>query len=110
MIRASFLSRIKEVGILRAIGIRKLDIYKMFLGEILVITTLTSIPAIMLMSAILKEISKISFIGKQFIVNKEVVIISFIIVYTLNIIIGLLPIRNLIRKEPADILARTDID
>ena len=110
MIRASFLSRIKEVGILRAIGVKKLDIYKMFLGEILVITTITSIPGVALMANILKEISKISFIGKQYVINTKVILISFIIIYVLNIIIGLLPIRNLIRKEPADILSRTDID
>ena len=40
MVRASFLSRIKEVGIYRAVGVKKTDIYKMFLGEILVITTI----------------------------------------------------------------------
>ena len=33
MIRSSFLSRIKEVGILRAIGVKKIDIYKMFLSR-----------------------------------------------------------------------------
>ena len=37
MIRSSFLSRIKEVGIYRAIGVKKQDIYKMFLGEILLV-------------------------------------------------------------------------
>ena len=41
--RSSFLSRIKEVGILRAIGLKRIDIYKMFAGEILAITTLVSI-------------------------------------------------------------------
>ena len=82
----------------------------MFLGEILVITTITSIPGVALMANILKEISKISFIGKQYVINTKVILISFIIIYVLNIIIGLLPIRNLIRKEPADILSRTDID
>ncbi len=44
MIRASFLSRIKEIGVLRAIGMKKLDICKMFLGEIFAITTFSSVP------------------------------------------------------------------
>ena len=39
MTRSSFLSRIKEIGIYRAIGVKKTDIYKMFLGEIIAITT-----------------------------------------------------------------------
>lgn len=44
MMRSSFLSRVKEVGILRAIGVKKIDIYKMFLGEIIVLTVVTGIP------------------------------------------------------------------
>lgn len=43
MTRSSFLSRIKEVGIYRAIGVKKTDIYKMFLGEIFAITTVSSL-------------------------------------------------------------------
>ena len=44
MSRSSFLSRIKEVGTLRAIGAKKFDIYRMFIGEAVAITTLTSLP------------------------------------------------------------------
>lgn len=44
MTRSSFLSRIKEIGVLRAIGVKKSDIYKMFIGEILAITTVAGIP------------------------------------------------------------------
>lgn len=110
MIRASFLSKVKEVGIKRAIGIKKLDICKMFAGEILVITTITGIPGVIIITSLLKEISKVSFLESQFIINNQVIIISFILIYGLNLIVGLLPLINLLRKEPADILARNDIN
>lgn len=110
MIRASFLSRIKEIGIYRAIGVKKMDIYKMFLGEILVITTLACVPGYILMGAILKEITKISYLKGMFLVDQRVMIISIIIIYALNIIVGLLPISRVIRKTPHEILSRTDID
>ena len=110
MIRASFLTKIKEVGIKRAIGIKKLDIYKMFIGEILVITTITGIPGVIVMSSFLKELAKVVFFESQYIVNNQVIIISFILIYGLNIIIGLLPLYNLLRKEPADILSRNDVN
>ena len=54
IIRSSFLSRIKEVGIYRAIGVKRKDIYKMFLGEILSITTIASMPGYLIMALILK--------------------------------------------------------
>ena len=105
MIRSSFMSRIKEVGILRAIGIKKIDIYKMFMGEILVITTVASV-----MNSFLKQISSVSLISKQFIINKEIFIISVIVVYVLNLVVGLLPLFNVMRNTPHKILSRNDVD
>lgn len=110
MIRASFLTKVKEIGIKRAIGIKRLDIYKMFMGEILVITTITGVPGVIIMSSILKEVSKISFIGSQYVINSKVIILSFTLIYGLNLLIGLLPVTNLLRKDAADILSRTDVD
>lgn len=109
MIRSSFLSRIKEIGIYRAIGVKKKDIYKMFLGEIFAITTIGSIPGLIFMTYILITLSKIKMLASLFYINLPVVVISIISVYLFNIIIGLIPIFNVVRKTPAQILARYDI-
>ena len=103
MIRSSFLSRIKEVGIYRAIGIKKSDIYKMFAGEILAITMTASLFGILVMSYILYCLSSVSYIGNMYIVNIFTILIF-------NLIVGLLPVYNTIRKTPASILARYDVD
>ena len=108
--RSSFLSRIKEIGILRAIGVKKNDIYKMFYGEIFAITTLTSLPGIILMSYILYNISKISYFNNLFIVNTKTVLISILSIYLFNLIVGLIPVHNVVKKTPANILARHDIE
>ena len=109
MIRSSFLSRIKEVGIYRAIGVKKSDIYMMFGGEILAITTICCVPGIILSAYILRILNSISFIEGMFKVNLFIVLISIITVFIFNIIIGLIPVYNTLRKRPAEILARTDI-
>ena len=110
MMRSSFLSRIKEVGVLRAIGIKRKDIYRMFLGETIAITTIASMPGIVLMTYILKQISKISYVNRMFIVNFKTVTISILIVYLFNIVVGLLPLFKVVRKTPARILARHDVE
>lgn len=110
MIRASFMSRIKEIGIMRAIGVKKFDIYKIFAGEILVITTITGIPGVLLMTSILKEITKVSLLSGMFMLNIKIVLISIILIYAFNLIVGLIPIWNVIRKTPAYILSRNDVD
>lgn len=110
MIRSSFLSRIKEIGILRAIGVKKGDIYRMFVGEIISITTIASMPGIILMTYILKQITKINLLSRMFAVNCTTILISIIIVYGFNILVGLLPLFKVIRKTPAKILSRHDVE
>lgn len=110
MIRSSFLSRIKEIGIYRAIGVKKLDIYKMFFGEIFAITSLASVPGIIFMAYILKTLSSVKYLKGLFLINSGIVILSVIFVYLFNLIIGLLPVFNVVRKRPAAILARHDLD
>ena len=110
MTRSSFLSRIKEIGIFRAIGVKKLDIYKMFLGEILAITTISSLPGILIMSYALSKLSKISYLGTMFAMNPVVFFGAIIIIYAFNAIVGLIPVFNTMRKTPAAILARYDVD
>ena len=110
MVRSSFLSRIKEVGVLRAIGVKKADIYRMFLGEILAITTCASMPGIILMTYILSAITKVPYIGRMYIVNGLTIGISILIVYAFNIIVGLMPLFRVLRQTPAKILARHDVE
>ena len=110
MIRSSFLSRIREIGVLRAIGVKKKDIYRMFLGEILSITTVASMPGIALMTYILSQVTKIPYVNRMFIVNFNTIGIAVLIVYAFNIIVGLLPLLRVIRNTPAKILARHDVE
>ena len=109
MIRSSFLSRIKEIGVLRAIGVKKADIYRMFIGEIFAITSIASLPGILLMTYILYNVSKIQYAQGMFVVDLKTFILSIVIVYVFNLIVGILPIRKVLRKRPAQILARHDI-
>ena len=110
MIRSSFLSRIKEIGVLRAIGVKKKDIYRMFIGEIISITTIASLPGIILMTYILSQVSKIPYVDRMFIINFNTIGISVLIVYLFNIIVGLAPLYKVLRKTPAAILARHDVE
>ena len=110
MIRSSFLSRVKEVGIYRAIGVKRRDIYRMFYGEIFALTTLSSLPGVILMFYILSKISTINYLSKWFLVNPITFLISIISIYLFNLIIGLIPVYGVIRKTPASILSRKDVD
>ncbi len=110
IIRASFMSRVKEIGIYRAIGVKKSDIYRMFAGEILAITTMASLPGFVLMSYIMYKLSEMTFFSDMYLVNPMILVICVLIIYGFNIIFGLLPVFRTIRKTPAAILSRTDVN
>ncbi len=109
IIRASFLSRIKEVGVYRAIGLKKKEIYKMFLGEIFAITIIASIPGCLFMYYTLSGVVNVPFIGEDFLVNWTILAASLTTIVFFNVVFGLLPVYGVMRKKPAAILSRTDI-
>ena len=108
IIRSSFLSRVKEVGILRSIGIKRKDIYKMFMGEILSITLISSVPGLLFMSYVLYTLSKIEILN--IVINPLVFMVSLLIIVFFNLLFGLLPVYRVVKKTPHEILSRNDVD
>ena len=110
MLRASFLSRIREVGTLRAIGLKKKDIYRMFTGEILVMTFITAVPGIAIMYFILTQTVRATYyIEGLYMVTPVIAAVTFGVILVFNLLAGLIPVFATMRKTPAQILARTDI-
>ncbi len=110
ILRSSFLSRIKEVGVLRAIGLKKKDVYKMFLGEIIAMTTVTAVPTMLITGYILEKLEGLPFVGEMIRMNPAIFLISMAIIFAANIIFGLLPVFGTMRKTPAAILSRNDVN
>lgn len=110
IMRASFLSRVKEVGVYRAIGVKKRDIYKMFTGEIIAITTIASMPGFIFMAYALNKLSGYSVFEDMFLVTPSMLIICILVMYGFNLLFGLMPVFRTMRKRPAAILSRTDIN
>ena len=52
----------------------------------------------------------ISYFQNQFMLNGTIIGISLVIIFAFNIIVGLLPVHNVIKKAPARILSRNDVD
>lgn len=111
ILRASFLSRIKEVGTLRAIGVKKLDIYKVFIGEILAISIMTTIPAMLIMYYLETNVlQSIRLVGTIFHMDLPLLIVSIVGLLLFNIISGIIPVWGTMNESPAEILSRCDVE
>jgi ABC-type lipoprotein export system ATPase subunit len=109
ILRSSLLSRIYEVSVYRALGVSKGDISKMFLTEILLITMLTSVIGYAVATYFLyrfqllvEDFTDVIYISPISIVG------GLVIIFLVNIIAGLIPVTNLLRKTPAEILSKYD--
>jgi len=109
IIRSSLLSRIYEISVYRALGASKLDLIKIFFTEIIVITTVTSLPGYIAITYLLAYAQKqaggfINFYS----VTPLSVIAGVLLVYIVNLGSGLMPVSNLLRKTPSEILSKYD--
>ena len=110
VIRSSMISRIQEIGIYRALGVKRVEILSMFFFEIVVLTTISTLVGYILGTILVNSLSN-SLLGQLnlFTINSFSIITGFILVYAINILAGLLPVVLLVRKTPAQILTQYDI-
>ena len=110
IMRSSLMSRIKEVGIYRAIGVSRKNLTFRFAIESLVLSSLTvftgfflSCAFIFVCKALAPSISTVFFFPLWY------ALILFALIAVLVVICGTLPMLMLLRKTPAQILAKYDI-
>jgi len=110
VIRSSMITRIQEIGIYRALGVKRVEILSMFFFEILILTTVSTLIGYIFGFILVKTLMK-SLLGALniFATNTFSLILGLILVYAFNIFAGLLPVITLLRKTPAQILTQYDI-
>ena len=104
--RSSLFSRINDIGVYRALGVKKFDIYKIFLSEILIITAITSLLGVFTISFVVNKINEIIEIIYY---PWYVPIVTLAFMFINNTLVGLLPVYNLMRLTPSQILSKYDI-
>ncbi|MDD3171475.1 MAG: ABC transporter permease, partial [Bacilli bacterium] len=109
LMRSRLISRIYEIGVYRALGIKKGDVYKTFTAEIVILTLFSSMLGFVITSIILWRLS-LTIVFSSFInFTWYSIIISFLFIWLINLVVGLLPVRRLLKQSPAEILSKYDI-
>lgn len=110
IIRSSLLSRVYEISVYRALGSTKGDILRIFIVEIILISTLSSIIAFLATTGLLlasqQEVTEyISFV----VYSPVSILLTVLMIYVTNIVFGIAPVLLILRKTPADLFAKYDI-
>ncbi len=110
IMRSSLMSRVKEVGIYRAIGVSKRNMTFKFFIEALVVSSLTVLPGYLLSSGFIGACLAVSSLVEEMLFYPIWYAgIVLIILYALSVVCGIIPIILLLRKTPSEILAKYDI-
>jgi len=110
VIRSSLISRIYEVSVYRALGVKKSEIFISFIIEVFVLTTISTLVGYILGTMALSRLQG-GLLGdfNFFLVTPVTIVAGIIIAYVINMLAGLFPVYMLLRKTPAQILSQYDI-
>ena len=109
IMRSSFMSRVREVGILRAIGVTKKNLTFRFAVETALLLLLTVVPGYLLSFWFIGSLSGAPLLSEIFYFPLWLGVGLFVILAAVTLIFGVLPAITLLRKTPSEILSKYDI-
>ncbi len=109
MMRANAIQRMTDLGVYRLLGISKTSIIGLFAIETILITTYTSLVGVTLTAIITKFIGSVPSLGMSVIFPWYAFVLTLVFIYTINILIGITPIRKLLKLPPAQLASKYDI-
>ena len=110
IMRSALLGDIKEVGINRAIGVSRRNLCYRYFIETMVLFALTIFVGYLLTSWLMSALSAISSSAMMIAYYPWwIALAAFALIFGVTVVCGQLPIRSLLRKTPAEILAKYDI-
>ncbi len=94
-------SRSEELTVYRLIGISRASIVKAYVLEMLLITSMTSLPAVILTTGVMKFISAVPSLSIDF--NFPIWCIALLLcaIYAVHAIISMLPVWSILKQPPA---------
>ena len=104
-ISVSISQKKKEIGILRAVGARSFDVFKIFFSESFVITIICVIIAIVgsnVICTILNELVAIGFGASLFVFGIASFVVLVLIAFVTTVVATFLPVWNAAKKKPVD--------
>ena len=109
IMRSSFMSRVREVGILRAIGVTKRNLTFRFAVETALLLLLTVVPGYGLAFWFIGSLSGAPLLSEIFYFPIWLGLGLFTILAATTLMFGVLPALTLLRKTPSEILSKYDI-
>ena len=104
-IKSNAISRIEELTVYNLLGISKKSILKSYIIEITLLTSYTSLPAV-IVSGVIKFIGSIPSLGINMLFPWWSVLILLASIYIVHTIISIMPVYRILSKPPATLAVK----
>ena len=101
--KSNAMKRLQELTVFRVIGIVKSSILATYALEIIILTSYTVLPTVVVTSIVIMLLGNIKSFGIHFVYPWYTMFLILIVLYAVNVFIGLLPVFRLIKQPPAKI-------
>ena len=105
-IKSNAMARSEELTVYRLIGISGGSIIKAYMLEMILVTTYTCVPAILITSGIIKFITSIPSLQIHLLFPWWLTIVLILVLYIINSVISILPVQGILRKPPAQLAVK----
>lgn len=109
MMKANAVQRMQDLGVYRLIGISKMSIIGLFAYENVLITSYTSLIGAVLATFVTNIIASIPSLDADINYPWYAFLGTIAFLYLSNVLIGILPIRKILRLPPAQLASKYDI-
>lgn len=109
MMKANAVRRMGDLGVYRLLGISKHSIIGLFAVENFLITSYTSLIGVILTTAVTKFISNVPALGMEVIFPWYAFWGTVVFLYLVNMGVGVLPIRKILKLPPAQLATKYDV-
>lgn len=100
-IKSNAVSRSEELTVYRLIGISRSSILKAYMLEMFIMTSYTSLPAVLITSGVIRFISSIPSLEISLIFPWWSILLLLAGIYAVHILISILPVYGILSKPPA---------
>ena len=107
--KANVAMRITDLGVYRLLGISKGSIIGLFVIENAVITSYTSLLGVIVTTIITKFIASVPSLEMDLVYPWYAILFTILFLYLVNIVIGILPVRKMLKLPPAQLAAKYDM-
>lgn len=105
-IKSNAISRSEELTVYSLLGISKGSILKSYIIEMVLLTSYTSLPSVLVTSGVIKFIGSIPSLGITMLFPWWAVLLLIIVIYTAHAIISILPVYVILSKPPATLAVK----